>query len=155
MPEDNRYTDNRYSYISNQSNEESQRSTQHGNIKRLSDDNASFLRAARGGNLEKVLEYLKANTDINTCNANGLNALHLASKEGHVSVVDELLSRGAKIDAATKKGNTALHIASLAGQEVVVKVLVENGSAVNVQSQNGFTPLYMAAQENHDGVVRF
>ena len=34
-----------------------------------SDDNASFLRAARGGNLEKVLEYLKANTDINTCNA--------------------------------------------------------------------------------------
>ena len=86
---------------------------------------------------------------------NGLNALHLASKEGHVSVVDELLARGAKIDAATKKGNTALHIASLAGQEVVVKVLVENGSAVNVQSQNGFTPLYMAAQENHDGVVRF
>ena len=47
---------------------------------------------------------------------NGLNALHLASKEGHVSVVEELLSRGAKIDAATKKGNTALHIASLAGQ---------------------------------------
>ena len=34
-----------------------------------SDDNASFLRAARGGNLEKVLEYLKGSTDINTCNA--------------------------------------------------------------------------------------
>ena len=49
---------------------------------------------------------------------NGLNALHLASKEGHVSVVEELLSRGAKIDAATKKGNTALHIASLAGQVI-------------------------------------
>ena len=47
---------------------------------------------------------------------NGLNALHLASKEGHVAVVEELLARGAKIDAATKKGNTALHIALLAGQ---------------------------------------
>ena len=44
---------------------------------------------------------------------NGLNALHLASKEGHVDVVSELLSRGAAVDAATKKGNTALHIASL------------------------------------------
>ena len=87
-----------------------------------SDDNASFLRAARGGNLEKVLEYLKANTDINACNGNGLNALHLAAKEGHVSVVTELLSRGARIDAATKKGNTALHIASLAGQ-VITSVL--------------------------------
>ena len=81
-----------------------------------SDDNASFLRAARGGNLEKVLEYLKSGTDINTCNANGLNALHLASKEGHIHVVKELIARGAKIDAATKKGNTSLHIASLAGQ---------------------------------------
>lgn len=44
---------------------------------------------------------------------NGLNALHLASKEGHVDVVTELLKRGAAVDAATKKGNTALHIASL------------------------------------------
>ncbi|XP_022239642.1 uncharacterized protein LOC106457879 isoform X3 [Limulus polyphemus] len=119
------------------------------------DGNASFLRAARAGNLEKLLEYLKGSIDINTSNANGLNALHLASKEGHEHVVAELLKRGANVNAATKKGNTALHIASLAGQEPVVKILVQNGANVNVQSQNGFTPLYMAAQENHDNVVRF
>ena len=34
-----------------------------------SDGNASFLRAARAGNLDKVLEYLKGSTDINTSNA--------------------------------------------------------------------------------------
>ncbi|XP_069942406.1 ankyrin-2 isoform X19 [Cherax quadricarinatus] len=124
-------------------------------LKRKTDGSASFLRAARAGNLEKVLEFLKTNTDINTCNANGLNALHLASKEGHVNVVRELLQRGANVDAATKKGNTALHIASLAGQEEIVKVLVQHQALVNIQSQNGFTPLYMAAQENHDSVVRF
>ncbi|KAL7038710.1 hypothetical protein ACKWTF_009667 [Chironomus riparius] len=121
---------------------------------KLSDGNTSFLRAARAGNLEKVLEHLKNNIDINTCNANGLNALHLASKDGHISVVSELLSRGAIVDAATKKGNTALHIASLAGQEEVVKLLIQHNASVNVQSQNGFTPLYMAAQENHDSVVK-
>lgn len=33
---------------------------------------------------------------------NGLNALHLASKEGHVEVVSELLQREANVDAATK-----------------------------------------------------
>lgn len=66
---------------------------------------ASFLRAARAGNLDKVVEYLKGSIDINTCNANGLNALHLASKEGHVAVVSELLRRGANVNAATKVGS--------------------------------------------------
>ncbi|XP_039222551.1 ankyrin-3 isoform X35 [Crotalus tigris] len=123
--------------------------------KKKSDTNASYLRAARAGNLEKALDYLKNGVDINICNQNGLNALHLASKEGHVEVVSELIQRGANVDAATKKGNTALHIASLAGQTEVVKVLVTNGANVNAQSQNGFTPLYMAAQENHLEVVKF
>ncbi|XP_067311757.1 ankyrin-3 isoform X6 [Pseudorasbora parva] len=123
--------------------------------KKKPDSNASYLRAARAGNLEKVLDYLKTGVDINICNQNGLNALHLASKEGHVEVVAELLKLGADVDAATKKGNTALHIASLAGQTDVVRELVTNGANVNAQSQNGFTPLYMAAQENHMDVVRF
>ncbi|XP_059756914.1 ankyrin-3 isoform X19 [Balaenoptera ricei] len=122
---------------------------------RMSDANASYLRAARAGHLEKALDYIKNGVDINICNQNGLNALHLASKEGHVEVVSELLQREANVDAATKKGNTALHIASLAGQAEVVKVLVTNGANVNAQSQNGFTPLYMAAQENHLEVVKF
>ncbi|XP_044001755.1 ankyrin-2-like isoform X2 [Aphidius gifuensis] len=119
-----------------------------------SDDTTAFLRAARSGNLEKVVEYLDKSLDINTANSNGLNALHLASKDGHVEIVTELLKRGAKVDAATKKGNTALHIASLAGQSEIVNILIQYGAAVNIQSQNGFTPLYMAAQENHDQVVK-
>ncbi|XP_047232526.1 ankyrin-3-like isoform X21 [Girardinichthys multiradiatus] len=124
-------------------------------VKKKTDVNACYLRAARAGNLEKALDYLKNGVDINICNQNGLNALHLASKEGHVEVVAELIKQGANVDAATKKGNTALHIASLAGQTDVVKELVTNGANVNAQSQNGFTPLYMAAQENHLEVVHF
>uniref|UniRef100_A0AAZ3SP60 Ankyrin-2 n=1 Tax=Oncorhynchus tshawytscha TaxID=74940 RepID=A0AAZ3SP60_ONCTS len=120
-----------------------------------SDSNTSFLRAARAGNIDKVLEYLKGGVDIGTCNQNGLNALHLAAKEGHVELVQELLERGSAVDSATKKGNTALHIASLAGQAEVVKILVKRGAEINSQSQNGFTPLYMAAQENHMDVVRY
>ncbi|XP_042364596.1 ankyrin-3-like isoform X4 [Plectropomus leopardus] len=119
------------------------------------DVNACYLRSARAGNLEKALDYLKNGVDINICNQNGLNALHLASKEGHVEVVAELIKHGANVDAATKKGNTALHIASLAGQTEVVKELVTHNANVNAQSQNGFTPLYMAAQENHMDVVQF
>ncbi|XP_049916905.1 ankyrin-3-like isoform X8 [Epinephelus moara] len=125
-------------------------------VKKKTDVNACYLRSARAGNLEKALDYLKNGVDINICNQNGLNALHLASKEGHVEVVAELIKHGANVDAATKqKGNTALHIASLAGQTEVVKELVTHNANVNAQSQNGFTPLYMAAQENHMDVVQF
>uniref|UniRef100_A0A673HTW3 Ankyrin-2-like n=1 Tax=Sinocyclocheilus rhinocerous TaxID=307959 RepID=A0A673HTW3_9TELE len=120
-----------------------------------SDSNTSFLRAARAGNIEKVLDFLKSGQDIATCNQNGLNALHLAAKEGHVQLVEELLERGATVDSSTKKGNTALHIACLAGQKEVAKLLVKRGADVNSQSQNGFTPLYMAAQENHLDVVQY
>uniref|UniRef100_A0AAY4AYU1 Ankyrin 1 n=1 Tax=Denticeps clupeoides TaxID=299321 RepID=A0AAY4AYU1_9TELE len=86
---------------------------------------------------------------------NGLNGLHLASKEGHVKMVLELLHHGIDLETTTKKGNTALHIAALAGQEKVVAELVHYGANVNAQSQKGFTPLYMAAQENHLEVVKF
>ncbi|XP_026868914.2 ankyrin-2b isoform X3 [Electrophorus electricus] len=135
--------------------ERRRRSRERAERRRKSDSNTSFLRAARAGNIEKVLEYLKGGVDISTCNQNGLNALHLAAKEGHMDLVQELLDRGATVDAATKKGNTALHIASLAGQGEVVKVLIKRGADINAQSQNGFTPLYMAAQENHLDVVRY
>ncbi|XP_078026847.1 ankyrin-1a isoform X14 [Epinephelus lanceolatus] len=87
--------------------------------------------------------------------SNGLNGLHLASKEGHVKMVLELLHNGIVLETTTKKGNTALHIAALAGQEQVVTELVNYGANVNAQSQKGFTPLYMAAQENHLEVVKF
>ncbi|KAM9792725.1 ankyrin-2 [Neosynchiropus ocellatus] len=140
---------------SNTSPEGGQAPPLHQNRIKQSESNTSFLRAARAGNIEKVLEFLKNGIDISTCNQNGLNALHLAAKEGHKDLVDELLERGAPVDSSTKKGNTALHIASLAGQKEVVRLLVKRGADVNSQSQNGFTPLYMAAQENHLEVVRY
>ncbi|XP_057185823.1 ankyrin-2b isoform X4 [Triplophysa rosa] len=135
--------------------EKRRRSRERAERRRKSDSNTSFLRAARAGNIDKVLEYLKGGVDICTSNQNGLNALHLAAKEGHLDLVQELLDRGSSVDSATKKGNTALHIASLAGQVEVVKILVKRGADINAQSQNGFTPLYMASQENHIDVVRY
>lgn len=33
-----------------------------------SDSNTSFLRAARAGNIDKVLDFLKNGVDISTCN---------------------------------------------------------------------------------------
>uniref|UniRef100_A0A8C2B9H5 Ankyrin 1, erythrocytic b n=1 Tax=Cyprinus carpio TaxID=7962 RepID=A0A8C2B9H5_CYPCA len=104
---------------------------------------------------EKALDHIKNGININIANQNGLNGLHLASKEGHVKMVLELLHNGIDLETTTKKGNTALHIAALAGQEKVVAELINYGANVNAQSQKGFSPLYMAAQENHLEVVKY
>jgi FOG: Ankyrin repeat len=61
----------------------------------------------------RAADFAESDLVFETVFQNGLNALHLASKDGHINVVTELLKRGAVVDAATKKGNTALHIASL------------------------------------------
>jgi len=37
---------------------------------------------------------------------NGMNGLHLASKEGHINVVLELLARAASVDSSTKVNQT-------------------------------------------------
>ncbi|CAK8691079.1 unnamed protein product [Clavelina lepadiformis] len=116
----------------------------------------SLLRAARSGNLEKLINLLdQENVDISTANSSGLTALHLAAKEGHNDVIIELLSRSADINQQTKRGNTALHIASLAGKLPVVQLLLEKGADPNSQAQNAFTPLYMAAQEGHEDIVDY
>uniref|UniRef100_A0A8C4RAC8 ZU5 domain-containing protein n=1 Tax=Eptatretus burgeri TaxID=7764 RepID=A0A8C4RAC8_EPTBU len=115
---------------------------------------AGLLRAARAGNVEKVLELLNQGGDVNTRNEAGLTALHLAAKEGHAGIVSELLQRDADVAAATKKGNQALHVACLAGEVDVARVLIRRGADVNAQAQHGFTPLYMASQENHVEVLR-
>uniref|UniRef100_A0A672U0P4 Ankyrin 1 n=1 Tax=Strigops habroptila TaxID=2489341 RepID=A0A672U0P4_STRHB len=110
--------------------------------------------AGRGGSSESPSRSLMPLSHLWSLQ-NGLNALHLASKEGHVKMVVELLHKEIVLETTTKKGNTALHIAALAGQQDVVRELVNYGANVNAQSQKGFTPLYMAAQENHLEVVKF
>ncbi|ERE92467.1 ankyrin-1 [Cricetulus griseus] len=113
----------------------------------------SFLRAARSGNLDKALDHLRNGVDINTCNQNGLNGLHLASKEGHVKMVVELLHKEIILETTTKKGFTPLYMAAQENHLEVVKFLLENGANQNVATEDGFTPLAVALQQGHENVV--
>jgi len=67
-------------------------------------------------------------------NQNGLNALHLASKEGHVEVVSELIQRGASVDAATKVSQAYLIVllfTTMAWAQSVSQLIADITAAVN------------------------
>uniref|UniRef100_D3Z9Z0 Ankyrin 1 n=1 Tax=Rattus norvegicus TaxID=10116 RepID=D3Z9Z0_RAT len=143
----------------------------------------SFLRAARSGNLDKALDHLRNGVDINTCNQNGLNGLHLASKEGHVKMVVELLHKEIILETTTKDGFTPLAVALQQGHENVVAhlinygtkgkvrlpalhiaarnddtrtaaVLLQNDPNPDVLSKTGFTPLHIAAHYENLNVAQ-
>ena len=49
---------------------------------------------------------------------NGMNGLHLASKEGHINVVLELLARAASVDSSTKVTYDVVSCATITRGEV-------------------------------------
>lgn len=62
------------------------------------DDVGSLLTAAEHGRLAAVRLLLDLGVPVDSANANGVTALHLAASNGHRLVVDELLARGASLD---------------------------------------------------------
>uniref|UniRef100_A0AAZ3QBM3 Ankyrin 2a, neuronal n=1 Tax=Oncorhynchus tshawytscha TaxID=74940 RepID=A0AAZ3QBM3_ONCTS len=118
--------------------------------------NTSFLRAARAGNIDKVLEYLKGGVNISTCNQvlrsnvallclqNGFTPLYMAAQENHIDVVRYLLENGGNQSTATEDGFTPLAIALQQGHNQVVSVLLENDTKGKVR----LPALHIAARKD-------
>ncbi|KAF0025711.1 hypothetical protein F2P81_022592 [Scophthalmus maximus] len=147
------------------------------------DANACYLRAARAGNLEKALDYLKNGVDINICNQNGFTPLYMAAQENHMVVVQFLLDHGSSQSIATEDGFTPLAVALQQGHDQVVSLLLENDTKgkvrlpalhiaarkddtkaaalllqndhnADVESKNDITPLHVASKRGNGNMVR-
>uniref|UniRef100_A0A3B4E6Z2 Ankyrin 1, erythrocytic a n=1 Tax=Pygocentrus nattereri TaxID=42514 RepID=A0A3B4E6Z2_PYGNA len=117
----------------------------------------SFLRAARSGNLDKALDHIKNGIDINTANQNGLNGLHLASKEGHVKMVLELLHNGIVLETTTKVKRLCLVLNETANIYFlnIYHTAIKRSMNIRITLSfcDGFTPLAVALQQGHENVV--
>ena len=110
-------------------------------------DEAPVADAARRGDAAAVRELLRAGSDVNAAQADGMTALHWAAQRGDAEVARTLLYAGARHDAVTRNGNyTPLHLAARSGRAAVIPVLLQAGAdAKAITTTGGATALHFAA----------
>lgn len=109
--------------------------------------NRAVHAAARGGNVELLMELLGGGGDVLAYrDARGSTVLHTASGRGQVEVVKHLVSSyDTMINSVDNRGNTALNVAAYRGHLAVVELLITKSPFLASQTNNyGDTFLHMA-----------
>ena len=117
----------------------------------------------RSQNIIKFLEELKEDhvlfeeadfSDINWCNCEGENALHIAVIRGEYDICKELIKLGIELNVRGDLGHTPLHEAASSQNLKFVKLLVEAGADVHALNE-GVPPFTLARYENKDDICDF
>lgn len=107
---------------------------------------ACILEAAIAGDLSEVRHLVESSgIHLDTCNADGVTALHCAVGMAHMDIVHYLLSKGANINVADDHGWTPLHTAAYLNNLDLVKVLVAHRADVEACDVEGQAPLGLPA----------
>ena len=119
--------------------------TNYNNGEETVNSNSIFFTAIENGDISKVRELLKNGTDVNSTNAEGWSALHLAVKANKPAIVKELLSNkkinmnptlpvdSVFTDSDTKwyaDGQTPLLLAAYYGYSDIVTMLLSYGADI-------------------------
>ncbi len=86
-----------------------------------------FFKAARSGDEQVVLRFLKKGIDLDSRNAHARAVLHLAAERGHDALVKSLIGKGAVVNAVDKHGFTAFDLATKAGHKSTIALLKQHG----------------------------
>jgi len=117
----------------------------------------------RSQNLQKFLDGLKADlppfeeanfSDINWCNHEGENALHIAVIRNELSLAKELIELGIEINARGDLGHTPLHEAASMCDIPMVKLLVESGADLHALTE-GNSPFTLARYSKNDDICEY
>ena len=109
---------------------------------------ASIHRSARQGEIEYIIQHIKAGTDVNEINnSNGQIALHYAAIHNHNEIIKILIDSGSNIDAKDNLDMTPLHLAALGGHKKIVKMLINSGALINPINLHGKTPIDLAIKQ--------
>jgi ankyrin repeat protein len=117
----------------------------------------SLILAIRDGDIESVVDHLKAGVDPNVrLQFTGETLLTYAMLRNHgneFDIVKVLIDYGAEVNATDGKGFTALSVASQYGKYDIAKLLFDRGADPNISAAYGETPLMMASFWVHMNIV--
>jgi len=124
--------------------------------KGLTDDEVTFIEAARSGDNETVKRFLAAGLNVNLLDKrdNELSTiLMVAAMAGKTDTTKLLIANGARVNDKTKLGRTALTWAAWRGFTDTVQALLDAGAEVNSRDQNGGSPLNFAVSRGRTQTV--
>jgi hypothetical protein len=113
---------------------------------------ADMLRAAEGGDPERLQLFIRAGMAVDTRDARAWTPLMAAAFHGNEAAARLLIEHNADAQTRERGGYTALHWAALRGHEQVVALVLPRVGA-DVQSTAGLTPLFQAAGAGHVAAV--
>jgi ankyrin repeat protein len=129
-----------------------------GTVFAVEDDvNAQLIRAAREGDIERVVTLLESNADVNAAQQDGTTSLAWAVYNDNVAMVDLLIRSGrdgADVNAMNEYGVTPLHLACTNQNATIVAKLLQAGADPNQAKWTGETPLMSCANTGIAAAVR-
>lgn len=113
--------------------------------------------AARSGTLDLVRCMLEDGVAVDSRNANGETALHLACFCNRPDVLKLLLDAGASVNAVTRSHFTPLHYAADSGNLTGhgLQLLVLAGADVTARDSEGHTPVHTSARMGRFSTFKF
>jgi ankyrin repeat protein len=117
---------------------------------------APIVDAAARGDSKEVRKLLRAGTDVNKSQGDGMTPLHWAAELGDADLAGILMYAGANKEAGTRIGSyTPLHLASRNGHAGVIEALLAaKANPEAVSSNSGVMPLHLAAASDNPDAVR-
>ena len=112
--------------------------------------NQEFLKAAKEGQVDAALRLIEQGAELDTRNADGQNAMHLAAIAGKTDMIIALIGLGATVNTIDNINWTPLHWAAERGHPETTACLLEHGAKLTTQTITGKTPLD-AAKSSEDG----
>ena len=87
---------------------------------------------------------------VNSRDAEGCTALHVAARLGKVDVINTLLDQNAKVDSTNYIESTPLHLACQRDMVDCVLILLGAGANINAKDNDGNTALHFCAENGHE-----